>query len=135
MSITRWTENIPTREGRSGMDLVTVKRQTVIIVEDDSRESTSHKPMHTTNPPLPFLFHIPCSPHPSGSSGQLSSSLWVTSPPFSKSFFKCLVIDPVRNQTKGHPLKINPDPAPEAKRQVTGRLPSDSTSLLRISSS
>jgi hypothetical protein len=33
--------------------------QTVIIVEDDGRESTSRKPTRTTNPPPPFLFHVP----------------------------------------------------------------------------
>ena len=110
-------------------------QKVIIIVEDDGRECTSRKPSRTTNPPPPFLFHIPCSPISSASSGQLSSLLWVSLPPFSKPFFNRVAVNPIRNQTKGHSLKRSSDLAPEAKRQVTGRLPSDSTSLLRISSS
>ena len=108
--------------------------QTVIIVEDDGRESTSREPIRTTNPPPPFLFHL-SSPSSAGISRPVRGSprsLWVTSPPFSKPFFKCVGVDTVRNQTKGHSLRTDPDPSPE---KATGRLPSDSTSLLRFSSS
>jgi hypothetical protein len=114
------------------MDLVAVKRSSSLKT---TVESLHHeKPKRTTNPTPHFLFHIP-APRPSASSVQaslLSSLFWVTPPPFFKPFFKCAVVDPVRDQTEGHPLKTSPDPAPEAK---TERLPSDSTSLLRISSS
>ena len=109
--------------------------QTVIIVEDDGRESTSRKPIRTTNPLPPFLFHIPFPSSIGIFRRQLSGSTWVTPPPFSKPFFKSAAINPVWNQTKAHPLKANPDSTPETEGQATRRLPSDSTSLLRISSS
>jgi len=83
--------------------------QTVIIVGDDGRESTSRKAICTTNSPPPFLFHLPCPLLRSASSAPPPppSSLWMSFPPFSKPFFECAGMNPVRNQTKGHPLRIN----------------------------
>lgn len=79
--------------------------QTVIIVEDDrsrvyiTKTHLYHQSTTTFPFPHPPLFGIPrqASELPS-----LSTSLWVTSPPFSKPFFKCLGTDPFRNKTKGH---------------------------------
>lgn len=53
--------------GRSGTVLSRSRQrfgrgQTVIIVEGDGGESTSQKPICTTNPPPPFLFAPPCAP-------------------------------------------------------------------------
>jgi len=114
--------------------------QTVIIVEDDGGESTSRKPIRTTNPPPPFLFHPPvlaparhlpahtrARDSPRLTLGDASSIL--------QALFQMRGHQLHTGPNKRSPLAANPDPAPEAKRQVTGRLPSDSTSLLRLSSS
>lgn len=114
-------------------------RQSLVTVKRPSSLKTTVKSLHHKGPSVPPIHHhlsFSTSPaHPRPASSAPPSSLWVTSPPFSKPFSECAGMNPVRNQTKGHPLRTNPDPAPEAKTQVIGCLPSDSTSLLRISSS
>jgi hypothetical protein len=67
---------------------------------------TKPQPYHQFTTGLPFP---PCTPsagisRPTAEPATPCSSLWVTSPPFSKPFFKCVGIKPIRDQTKGHPL-------------------------------